>query len=330
MPYFIAFDLEGPLTPLDAAFQLFVAAPNGPSLFRTISRYDDILVLEGREGYEPGDTLSLILPFLLHHNVGEKDIESLGKGAPLVPGASDTVQELSKQGWEIFCISTSYQQFASAIASRVGISFDRLASTPLPLGDFYTHFGDEDRITVSEIETILGSYADTELDIEATSILDSIFWDRLPKTGVGRMMAKVVPVGGTRKVKRLAEFLERCGLTLKDAVVVGDSITDRNMLSAVDKAGGLAVAFNANSYALSVATVGLASTNLMDILPLTRAWGDEGRSGTESFVREAETKGGEADREHFFWLSGREDLSVPIETHSRIRYVVRAEAAALG
>src|SRR5688500_5634789 len=112
MPYFIAFDLEGPLTPLDAAFQLFVTAPGGPSLFRTISHYDDILVLEGREGYEPGDTLSLVLPFLLYHNVSEKDIRSLGEKAPLVPGAPDTVENLAEQGWEIFCISTSYQQFA--------------------------------------------------------------------------------------------------------------------------------------------------------------------------------------------------------------------------
>ncbi len=330
MAHFIAFDLEGPLTPLDAAFQLFSPIPGGPSLFSTISRYDDILVMEGRDGYEPGDTLSLVLPFLLYHNIDEKDIEYLGEEAPLVLGAKDTVEGLSQAGWDIFCISTSYQQFASVIASRVGISLDRLASTHLPLEEFYAQFQNPEKRIIGEIEGILRSYADVDLDMISKSVLDGIFWDKLAKTDVGRMMAQVSPVGGNRKVKKLKEFLDRCHLLLKDAVVVGDSITDRNMLAAVDEAGGLAIAFNANYYALSVATVGLATTNLTDLLPLLETWQDGGRSGAESFVREAEVRSGEGDRGHFSWLSGRDDLRIPIDVHSRIRYVVRAEAAALG
>ena len=43
--------------------------PNGDRIFEVISRYDDLLTLEEREGYEPGDTLALIVPFLILHNI---------------------------------------------------------------------------------------------------------------------------------------------------------------------------------------------------------------------------------------------------------------------
>jgi len=39
----------------------------GASVFEVISRYDNIISLVGRKGYEPGDTLALIVPFFLLH-----------------------------------------------------------------------------------------------------------------------------------------------------------------------------------------------------------------------------------------------------------------------
>ena len=57
MEKIICFDLEGPLSPQDNAFEVMKLIPNGDKIFEILSRYDDILALEGREGYEPGDTL---------------------------------------------------------------------------------------------------------------------------------------------------------------------------------------------------------------------------------------------------------------------------------
>jgi len=48
--------------------------PNGDKIFEVISRYDDLLTLEEREDYEPGDTLSLIVPFLALHNISEDNL----------------------------------------------------------------------------------------------------------------------------------------------------------------------------------------------------------------------------------------------------------------
>ena len=77
MANFIAFDLIGPLSPQDNAYDLMKLFPNGDRVFEVLSRYDDLLTLEEKEGYEPGDTLALIVPFLVLHNITEENITTL-------------------------------------------------------------------------------------------------------------------------------------------------------------------------------------------------------------------------------------------------------------
>ena len=72
----ICFDLEGPLCLRDNAYDLMKMIPSGDTIFEVISRYDDLLTMEGRADYEPGDTLALILPFLVLHDISEADIAS--------------------------------------------------------------------------------------------------------------------------------------------------------------------------------------------------------------------------------------------------------------
>ena len=46
MANFICFDLEGPLSPQDKAYELMKLFPNGDKIFEVISRYADMLALE--------------------------------------------------------------------------------------------------------------------------------------------------------------------------------------------------------------------------------------------------------------------------------------------
>ena len=73
----ICFDLEGPLSPQDNAYDVLALAENGHKIFEVISRYDDILTLESREDYEPGDTLKLIVPFLIYRGISENEIREV-------------------------------------------------------------------------------------------------------------------------------------------------------------------------------------------------------------------------------------------------------------
>jgi len=81
--------------------------PDGDKIFEVISRYDDLLTLEEREDYEPGDTLALIVPFLVLHDVSEDNISILAANASLTGGASDLIYQLQVNGWRTFCINSA-------------------------------------------------------------------------------------------------------------------------------------------------------------------------------------------------------------------------------
>jgi len=102
------------------------------------------------------------------------------------------------------------------------------------------------------------------------------------------------------------------------------------MLQAVEAAGGLAVAFNANEYALPYSTMGLTSTSLFDLKEVLEAWQRGSRKEAEKIVKDKEKIGGSEDRGYFHWLSGKKDIDEVIEIHKRIRRLVREEAGKLG
>ena len=325
----ICFDLEGPLATQDNAYELMKLFPNGGRIFEVISRYDDLLTLAARSDYEPGDTLALIAPFLVYHSIKEHDISALARKATLTPGATSLISRLSAQGWKVFCISTSYEQYAKRVAHRLGIFSQHIASTLFPLDKFSKELSKDDFRFLETLEKeILNKQQPDDNWIKKR--LDRFYLKELPNTGLGRFIKQVQPVGGQRKVEALRRFAEVQRQSLLQWVAVGDSITDFKMLQAVDQAGGLAVAFNANEYALPYATIGLASTHLDDLKLVLEAWKKGKRPAVEKLVREKEKVGGKGGRGYFHWLSGTKNIAAPLEIHKRIRRILREEAAKLG
>jgi energy-converting hydrogenase A subunit R len=330
MTNLICFDLEGPLSPQDNAYELMKLFPDGDKIFEVISRYDDLLTLEEREDYEPGDTLALIVPFLILHNISEADIASLAAKATFTGGADKLISWLEYGGWKVFCISTSYQQYATHITQKLGIYAHNVACTPFPLDKFNQTLGKEDSELLQQAqEKILTMHPPAD-DDRIKQSLDYFFQKKLPTTELGRAIKEVKPVGGRRKVAALNRFAETHTQPLSNWVVVGDSITDSRMLQAVEAAGGLAIAFNANEYALPCSTMSLASTSIGDLTEVLQAWQKGQRKGVEKIVKEKEKTGGVGDRGYFHWLSGRENIDEVIEIHKRIRRIVREEAGKLG
>jgi energy-converting hydrogenase A subunit R len=325
----ICFDLEGPLSPQDNAYELMKLSPQGDRVFEAISRYDDLLTLEGKKDYEPGDTLALIVPFLLYHGIGEADIRALAQTAKLVEGAKELISKLHSRSWRVFCISTSYEQYALAITQRVGIAPEGVACTSFPLDQYALMLCKEDRLRVGKVEKKILSLRSGDEE-QMKHLLDHFFWSELPSTELGKIMKKVKPIGGRRKVAALRKFAHGYGQSLSNFVAIGDSITDFRMLQAVNEAGGLAIAFNANEYALPYASLGLASTHLSDLSPVLEAWEAGGKGAAKGVVKEKEKAGGAGDREHFHWLEGVKDPTPILEAHRRIRRLVRQEAARLG
>ncbi len=326
----ICFDLEGPLAPQDNAYELMKLFPNGDKIFEVISRYDDLLTLEGKPGYEPGDTLALIAPFLAYHGIREEKIASMGQEAKLTSGASELISQLKSRGWHIFCISTSYEQYAFAITQRLGIPNENVRCTSFPLDQICHLLNKDDFALLERAEREFVTLTPQADDARIKRALDRFYWQELPRTSSGRIISQVKPVGGKRKIEALEGFATRTGKPLSWWIAVGDSITDFKMLQAVNKAGGLAVAFNANEYALPYSTMSLASVSLYDLWVVLETWEKGGRQAVEQIVKEKGKVGGKGDREHFHWLAEIKDITLPLEIHKRIRRLVREEAAKLG
>jgi energy-converting hydrogenase A subunit R len=326
----ICFDLEGPLAPQDNAYELMKLFSHGGKIFEVISRYDDLLTLEARPGYEPGDTLALITPFLAYRGIKEEQIVAMGHEAGLTPGAAELISKLKSRGWRIFCISTSYEQYASPITQRLGIPWENVACTSFPLEQICQLLSHDDFALLKQTEEEIVNLNPFIDDTRIREYLDHFYWQKLPQKKSGKLIGQVKPVGGRRKVEALENFSTKMGKPLSRWIVVGDSITDFKMLQAVNKAGGLAIAFNANEYALPYSTLGLASVSLYDLWVVLEAWEKGGRLTVEQIVKEKEKVGGTDDREHFHWLAEKKDITTPLEIHKRIRRLVREEAAKLG
>ncbi|HEU65271.1 MAG TPA: hypothetical protein ENN57_01230 [Chloroflexi bacterium] len=326
----ICFDLEGPLAPQDNAYELMKLFPRGGKIFEVISRYDDLLTLEGRTDYEPGDTLALITPFLAYHGIEEEQIAAMGQQSGLTPGAAELISKLKPRGWHVFCISTSYEQYAFPITRRLGIADENVACTSFPLAQIRQLLSQDEFALLEQTEHEIVNLNPFTDDTRIRECLDYFYWQKLPKISSGRIIGQVRPVGGRRKVEALENFSSKMGKPLSHWTVVGDSITDFKMLRAVNKAGGLAIAFNANEYVLKYATMSLASVRLDDLSIALEAWEKGGRHAVERVIKGKEATAGTGDREWFHWLDGTEDVTPALEIHKRIRRLVREEAAKLG
>ncbi len=272
-PKLICFDLEGPLSPQDNAYDVVSLIPGGRELFEMISRYDDIMTVEGRRGYEPGDTLALIAPFLIYHNITSKDIKRVSSRAKIVDGAGELVSYLKEDDWKVRIISTSYKEHAYNIGSQIGVSPEEIACTGLDLEKIAYEIGEKELTLIADLESKIADKSD---DVGAVmNLLNSFFFKVLPDTRYGNPLARVRVVGGSRKVDAAKEFAKSLDLNLGDIMVVGDSITDFKMLSAVREEGGVAVAFNANMYALPHANFSLATLDMRFLDLLCREFPDK-------------------------------------------------------
>ncbi|NYT00654.1 MAG: hypothetical protein GKB99_02885, partial [Methanocellales archaeon] len=332
-------------------------AENGEKIFEVISKYDDIISLENRDSYEPGDTLALIVPFLLLNEISEKDIEILSKRAKIVDGAKELISKLHSEGWGVYIISTSYEQHAHHIGSLLNIPKENITCTKLPFEKLKANVGNFEMKMIKNAEKeIIQLYQHMEDDEMIVSLLDRFFFDVLPKTGYGNVLEKVKVVGGKRKVQAIHRIVRENEAKISDIVAVGDSITDYKMLKEVRDNGGLAVVFNGNEYAIPYANIGLASIDIRFLHLLLRDHDfDHKKDHLIETVKSWESERGRFERDpknipdglitqeikdfliesgkilpYFHYLGDKSKLDEVINIHKRFRNLVRGGAAKLG
>ena len=275
-------DCEGPLTQNDNAFELcqhFI--PQGGKFFSLVSKYDDFLAdVVRKPGYKAGDTLKLVLPFLKAYGVSDKDMEEFSQRTlVLLPGTDVMLPKVNGLA-PSFIISTSYRPYIEALCKVTGFPMENCYCTQVTMDDYPISESEVSRL--KDIAAEIASMQMLQWPDEAKGLedlaeehqrnikrLNEIFWEIIPSMSVGIVMEKVNPVGGSEKARAVQDSLKRTGKGADRVIYAGDSITDTQALELVNGAGGVAISFNGNKYALRSAEYALLSDNTCILYGLT-------------------------------------------------------------
>ena len=296
-------DCEGPITRNDNAFELaqeFI--PRGGEFFAKLSRYDDFLADVARKpGYKAGDTLKLILPFLKAYGATDLGIrEFSSQNVLLVPGA-DAALAYIRTIMPAFIISTSYSPYINALCDLIGFPEENTYCTELVLDRFQMPTGEIAYLKElrAEIQALPGiqipeSAASREdMDDESTRCidrLDAIFWKELSNMASGKLLQGVNPIGGFEKAEAVKRSCETTGFEPEDVMYVGDSITDVEAMTMVKNAGGLAVSFNGNRYAIQSAEIACISPKALITAALALVFKEGGVPSVRALAAEWDTR----------------------------------------
>jgi len=264
-------DCEGPISVNDNAFELageFIE--EGEKFFSIISKYDDYLADEIKKpGYNAGDTLKLIAPFLKAYGLtNNKIIEYSKNNVHLISCAQETLQFISRT-MPAYIVSTSYQQYIKALCDLTGFPLENTYSTQLDLDAF--PLKSEEKLELKNLRNQIMNNPETEN-------LDEIFWKKIPGMGIGK-------VGGEGKKRAVEEILTNNKLNPSQLMYVGDSITDVQPLKLARENGGIAVSFNGNEFALREAEIAVISNNTIITSILADLFNRFGRAYLIEFVK---------------------------------------------
>jgi energy-converting hydrogenase A subunit R len=291
-------DCEGPLTKNDNAQEIAARfIPDGAEFFARLSKYDDVLAdVIGKPGYNAGDTLRLLPPFLKAFGVTDEDVETFSaNGVLVVPGALEALAEIATL-LPTHIVSTSYTPYLRALCALSGFPLANVRCTELNLDAWL--LPEEEKAWLRDeaarvmerslIEIPQGTTSADDLspsDAATVARLDDLFWAQMVGRVSGALVAAVHPVGGGMKLAALEDIVAAEGVEGAAVMYVGDSITDAPPLAAVKAWGGVSLSFNGNGYALAAAEFAAASPDAGVAAELARAFAGGGRDGVEAAVR---------------------------------------------
>lgn len=290
-------DCEGPLTKNDNAAELAEAfIPQGQVFFATISLYDDYLAeVIHKPGYKAGDTLRLILPFFKAFGLDHEGMTTFsGRNIAMIPRADRVLLELLDLV-PSYIVSTSYSPYIKAVCDAVGFPFTNTFSTEVNLDQYELNGEEKGRLQEIHAEILdlprltLPPHASGPEDLtndsrKTVQALDRIFWTEMPRMAIYRIVEDVNPIGGREKARAVKEIAASQGCDLRNVFYVGDSITDVDAFRVVKSAGGLALSFNGNDWAVKEASFAATAQNALPIGWLATLFLREGSEGFKDLM----------------------------------------------
>ncbi|MBE8539335.1 hypothetical protein [Geoglobus acetivorans] len=312
-------DWEGPWILTDIAYELSLAAFNNGEFFERLSQYDDYLAyVEKKEGYQAGDTLKLLAPFLVAADLSLEELEVLSEQtARFVPDAEKAMEYLQERVKPVV-ISTSYDIYLTKTARMIGVRGDLHGTVFDP--EKYRIDAEWKRWLLVKVDEI-ASLEDIEISEGKTAsaeYLNSLFWKELPKTPFWQIMEDVKVVGSRRK-REIAESYNE-----SKVITIGDSISDIEMFDYARENDGLAMSFNGNEFALRHANLAVIADSAVVEAVIAITFLERGFEG----VREIAESGHDL-------LSGKYEIHFEIDEDTirkslKMRRALRGKAGELG
>lgn len=296
-------DCEGPITKNDNAAELSEAfIPQGDRFFKKISLYDDYLAeVVRRPHYKAGDTLRLILPFFKAFGLDNRSMNKFSRrNIELIPQADCMLRDV-QDVMPAYIVSTSYTHYIKAVCDAIGFPFWNTFATDANLDAVPISAGE--RSALKDIHKRISALPDFSVASSATSIddlddtaanvvqeLDEIFWNVLPEMAIYRIVEETCCVGGRDKARAIEHIADSEDSTLRDVFYVGDSITDVEAFRLVKGAGGLALSFNGNDWAVKEASFAVTARSALPIGWLASMFLNRGLEGFEDLMVSAVTE----------------------------------------
>ncbi|MFX0075002.1 MAG: HAD hydrolase family protein [Candidatus Hermodarchaeota archaeon] len=277
-------DLEGPITILDFAAELGkllreksnlgLQNYNMAEFYKMLSAYDDYLIeVPGVKEelnipeYQPGDTLRLIAPIYISSFTDEDLTRIANQNMGLLPGCRELMVRLHKD-WDVYIISTSYSHFAYSIANSLNVPNNRVFCTDLDIKKaketYHNIKNDVDFLLNNIFQEFLAKNKNLDAIIEN---LNEFFWNK-EESDYLNVMNLINVRGGKRKESAVERISEQTTIPISQFVVLGDSITDINMLQRVNNEGGIAVSFNGNRFTINRANIAITTRSNLGTLPI--------------------------------------------------------------
>ncbi|WP_456477998.1 hypothetical protein [Geoglobus ahangari] len=313
-------DWEGPWIVTDIAYELSLAMFNNRGFFERLSQYDDYLAyVEKRPGYQAGDTLKLLAPFLVAAELTREEMERISEQTASFVGDAEEAMRLLQKSFHPVVISTSYTIYLEKTARMIGVS-GHLHGTPFD-PEKYEIGGSWKRWLIEKVDEI-ACLNDIELDspdMKSIDYLNNLFWKEMPETPFWKVMQDVKVVGSRRKREIAESYGDR------RVIAIGDSISDIEMFDYARESGGLAMSFNGNEFALRHANLAVISESAFAEVLVAVAFAERGWDGVSELA-----ENGHPLLDSIKWEIHTEIDEWVIEKSIRMRKRLRGKAGELG
>ena len=273
-------DCEGPLTLNDNAFEICAHfLENGDELFKILSLYDDYLVdVVKKENYKAGNTLKLILPFLVSQNVKNRDLIDFSRKNIYPVKDSKFLLKYLQKSMNTYIISTSYGQYIEALSNYMDFPFENTYYTNVNIDDLSVN--DEESLKINEFKKqILKNPKDYEL-------FDEIFFKEIPKMNIYEKIKKINVIGGLGKKLAIDDIIKKHEININQILYIGDSITDVEPLLFAKNNNGISISFNGNEYSLKAAEFAIISPSAIITSVIANIYSQHNKIKVHDFIKD--------------------------------------------